>query len=98
MRFRNPATSSSQGKSSQLQPVLAENPAGVNTMAGGAPTFAMGVRVSSPSVGVMVGVKSGVSVAVGVAVAASVGVSVAVGVMLGVLLGAGVSDATGVLV
>ena len=84
--------SSSQGKSSQLQPELAATSAGWAAIAGGAFTFEAGVRVCKGSV------PAGVGVSVKVAVAAGVSVKVGVAVSMGVLVGVKEGEAVGVSV
>ena len=84
--------SSSQGKSSQLQPELGATSAGWAAMAGGALKFEAGVSVCNGSVPARVGVSVSVAVATGVSVAPAVGVAVSIGVTVGVNEG----DALGV--
>jgi hypothetical protein len=89
--------SSSQGKSSQLHPAVAEKSAGCAAMAGGAFRLEAGVSVSSGRVrirlGVMVGV--GVSVGMGVRVILGVGVGVSDGVAEGVVVYTGALETSG---
>ena len=76
--------SSSQGKSSQLQPELAATSAGWAAMAGGALKFEAGVSVCNGSVPARVGVSVAAAVAVAAAVSVKVDVAVSVGDVVGV--------------